>query len=169
MSGIVNVPKKRSFIARGIRKFFEHRAMWMFFLLDEAKKKGLNAGDFAPQAIRRCGIFQGTQFAKKGRATSLKVLKRKLFKYPGTLVFEMKFGKCSDDNFDVFFHYCPLVSAWQSQGCNCDEIAALCDYAMCGDRGIAESFGCELDLPKTIARGDDCCHITFKRKKLETD
>lgn len=41
----------------------------------------------------------------------------------------------------------------------------LCDHAMCGDRGIAESFGCELQLPATIARGDDVCKIRFMRKK----
>ena len=35
---------------------------------------------------------------------------------------------------------------------------------MCGDRGIAESFGCELDLPKTIANGDDICEIRFVRR-----
>ncbi len=40
----------------------------------------------------------------------------------------------------------------------------LCDHAMCGDRGIAESFGCCLELPSTIARGDDLCRIRFVRK-----
>ena len=45
-----------------------------------------------------------------------------------------------------------------------EEIAILCDQAMCGDRGIAESFGCELDLPKTIANGDNCCEIRFVRR-----
>lgn len=40
----------------------------------------------------------------------------------------------------------------------------LCDHAMCGDRGIAQSFGCELDLPQTIARGDDICQIRFVRR-----
>ena len=34
-----------------------------------------------------------------------------------------------------------------------------------GDRGIAESFGCELDLPATIARGDDTCQIRFVRRE----
>ena len=39
----------------------------------------------------------------------------------------------------------------------------LCDQAMCGDRGIAESFGCGLELPATIARGDDICQIRCVR------
>jgi len=40
----------------------------------------------------------------------------------------------------------------------------MCDHAMCGDRGIAESFGCKLELPKTIANGDGVCEIRFVRK-----
>lgn len=44
-----------------------------------------------------------------------------------------------------------------------EEISNLCDWAMCGDRGIGEAYGCELDLPKTIARGDDVCHLIYHR------
>ena len=47
------------------------------------------------------------------------------------------------------------------------EIRVLCDHAMCGDRGIAESFGCQLDLPATIARGDETCQIRFVRRQAE--
>ena len=32
-----------------------------------------------------------------------------------------------------------------------------------GDRGIGEAYGCDLDLPKTIARGDDVCHLIYHR------
>ena len=165
MSNIKNIPRNKSFLVRGLRKLFEHRALWMYFLLDEAKKNGLDGHKFAPQAIRRCGLYHGGQAANKGTSSSLRVLKRKLFKFPGRLIFEMKFLRCASDNLDVDFHYCPLVNAWQMQGCNDSDISAMCDFAMCGDRGIAESFGCELDLPKTIARGDDRCSIRFKRKK----
>ena len=40
----------------------------------------------------------------------------------------------------------------------------LCDYAMCGDRGIGKSYGVELDLPATIARGDSVCKIRYVRR-----
>ena len=68
-----------------------------------------------------------------------------------------------DDRFELEFHYCPLVKAWEKQGCTDEEISNLCDWAMCGDRGIGEAYGCELDLPKTIARGDDVCHLIYHR------
>ena len=77
----------------------------------------------------------------------------------------MDIKRCTDDNLDIDFHYCPLVKAWQKQGLSDEEIQLLCDHAMCGDRGIAESFGCELDLPATIARGDDTCQIRFVRRE----
>ena len=124
---IKNEAKIKNGLIVAIREQLEHRALWMYLLCDEARKKGL-------------------------------------FTKPAQWVFEMKIRRCDDDHLDIDFHYCPLVKAWQKQGCSDEEIRLLCDHAMCGDRGIAESFGCELDLPATIANGDDCCKIRFVRR-----
>ena len=51
------------------------------------------------------------------------------------------------------------------KGATDDQIAKLCDIAMQGDRGIAGSFGCELQLGQTIATGHDKCEIRFMRSK----
>ena len=107
---------------------------------------------------RALWMYQQSDEAKK------KGLKKALFGKAAQWVFEMKILRCTDDNLDIDFHYCPLVKAWQKQGCSDEEIQLLCDHAMCGDRGIAESFGCKLDLPKTIANGDGVCQIRFVRK-----
>ena len=164
MSRIKNEAKIKNPLIVAIREQLEHRALWMYLLCDEAKKKGLDAADYAPAAIRRCGLYQGGNLRKKaGGGESLKGLKKTLFGTFAQWVFEMDVKRCTDDNLDIDFHYCPLVKAWQKQGCSDEEIAILCDYAMCGDRGIAESFGCRLDLPATIARGDDVCQIRFVR------
>ncbi|MDR0707516.1 MAG: L-2-amino-thiazoline-4-carboxylic acid hydrolase [Treponema sp.] len=165
---VKNEPKNKSWLIRQLRNFFEHRALWLYLLCDEAKKKGFYPESFAPDAIRRCGLFQGGVIAETAARAgagkpSLKTLRKKLFGLPGRLIFEMKIRRVTDDNFDVDFHYCPLVNAWQKQGCSVEEMTRLCDFAMCGDRGIAESFGCALDLQKTIAKGDGICEIRFKR------
>ena len=161
---IKNEPKYKNGLLAAIREQLEHRALWMYLLCDEAKKKGLDAKDYAPAAIKRCGLYQGANLRRKaGGGDSLKGLKKTLFTLPAQLVFEMKIQRCTDDNLDIDFHYCPLVKAWQKQGCSDEEIRELCDHAMCGDRGIAESFGCHLELPKTIALGDDICEIRFVR------
>ena len=176
---IKNTAKKNGFITRNLRNFFEHRALWLYFLCDEARKKGVQPESFAPAAIRRCGIYHGTRaFTGIDAAVpaaaapavgvpgcSCRQLRKKVFPSIGEVIFEMKVLRLDDDAFDVDFHYCPLVNAWQKQGCSDEEIDKLCDWAMEGDRGIAEAFGCELELKKTIAKGEGVCQIRFKRKK----
>ena len=167
MSKINNEPKNKNPLIKAVRELLEHRALWMYLLCDEARKKGLPPEEYAPEAIRRCGIYQGNNLVKKGGTTSLKGLKKTLFTKPAQWVFEMKVLKSTDDQLYIDFFHCPLITAWQKQGCSDEEISALCDFAMCGDRGIAESYGCELSLPKTIAKGDSFCEIRFDRKKEE--
>ncbi|MDR1747622.1 MAG: hypothetical protein LBR47_01010, partial [Spirochaetaceae bacterium] len=59
MSGIKNEPKRRSSFIQKRRAPLEHRAFWMYLLCDEAAKNGLPPEQFAPEAIRRCGLFHG--------------------------------------------------------------------------------------------------------------
>ncbi len=47
--------------------------------------------------------------------------------------------------------------------CTDEEIATLCDIAMCGDHGIGECYGAILELPKCIAKGDDICALRYKK------
>ena len=163
MRKIINEPKIKNPLIRAIRELIEHRAIWLYVLCEEAAKKGLVWEDFAPNAIKRCGLSQGDHLVKKGRTQSLKGLKKTLFTKPAQWVFEMKIRECSDDFFSIDFHYCPLVKAWQKPGCSDDQIGRLGDIAMSGDRGIAESYGCVMDLPRAIARGDDICEVRFRR------
>lgn len=161
---VKNEPKIKNPLIVGIREQLEHRALWMYLLIDEASKKGLAPEEYVPAAIERCGHYHGSLHRQKaGGSSSLKGLKKVLFGFFARKVFEMDIKTCSDDHLDIDFHYCPLVKAWQKQGCSDDEIAFLCDCAMCGDRGIGMEFGCDLDLPKTIAHGDDCCQIRYHR------
>ena len=171
---IKNSANKNGFLIRNLRNFFEHRALWMYFLCDEARKKGIDPESIARSAIRRCGIYHGMRAltgkdlavqAAGAQGGSCRLLQKKLFPPIGKKLFEMEYVNLDDDTFDVDFHYCPLVSAWQKQGCSDEEIDKLCDWAMEGDRGIAEAFGCELELKKTIAKGDGVCEIRIKRKK----
>lgn len=162
---VKNDPKLKTPIVSAVREQLEHRAYWMWLLVDEAEKHGLNGDDFARDAIKRCGLDHGARHVKKGgKGQSLLGLKKALFGIFARLVFEMKILRCDDDHFDLDFYYCPLVKAWQKAGCSDEDIARLCDYAMCGDRGIGEAFGVELDLPKTIGRGDGKCELRYVRR-----
>lgn len=163
MSKVKNDAKIKNPLLDAVREQLEHRATWLYLLCDEAQKRGLDPKDFGSDAIKRCGLMQGKKLVEKGKTDSLKGLKKTLFTLPAQLVFEMKIQNCTDNELEIHFHYCPLVKAWQKAGCSDDEIAMLCDIAMCGDRGIGERYGAELDLPKTIAKGDDICHLRYHK------
>lgn len=164
MSKIINEPKHHFSVLQSIRGTLEHRAQWLYLLCDEAYQKDLHPVDFAYDATHRCGCFQGKDLVKKGGTNSLQGLKKTLFTKPAQLVFEMKVLNCDNDHLDIDFHYCPLVKAWQDMGCDDEQIALLCDIAMEGDRGIAQAYGCTMEIGKTIAKGDGMCEIRFKRK-----
>jgi len=164
MSKITNVPQNIDPIVAIYRSMIGHRALWMYLMLEEAKKAGLT-DEFTEKAIYKCGIIHGDATAKIGNTQSLKNLLKESFKEDiGQKVFEMDILECSDDYFAVDFHYCPLVAEWIKQGAKEEELPRLCELAMMGDRGIAEAYGCKLELPQTIAEGADTCQIRFIRK-----
>lgn len=166
MSKVTNEPKIKNPLVVAVREQLEHRAYWLQLLCDEAKKRGLDPKDFGSEAISRCGHCHGERLIAKGKTDSLKGLKKTLFTKPAQWVFEMDVVKSTDDELSLDFHYCPLVKAWQRAGCSDEEIAMLCDIAMCGDHGIGAEYGSVLELPKCIAKGDDICALRYKKKHL---
>ena len=163
MSNIKNEAKSKNPLIVAVREQLEHRAFWLYLLCDEAGKRGLDWKDFGSAAIRRCGLTHGANLVKKGKTDSLIGLRKTLFTKPAQMVFEMKIVESTDDKLSIDFHYCPLVKAWQKAGCTDEEIATLCDIAMCGDHGIGEKYGAVLDLPKCIAKGDDICALRYHK------
>ena len=63
---IHNEPRHKAALLASIRALLEHRALWLYLLCDEAEKAGLPAEQFAPAAIKRCGLSQGAGLVKKG-------------------------------------------------------------------------------------------------------
>lgn len=165
MSKVKNEAKIKNKLVVAVREQLEHRALWLYLLCDEAEKKGLDKMDFASKAISRCGSIHGDNLVKKGNTKSLKGLKKTLFTKPAQWVFEMDVLESTDDSLSLDFHYCPLVKAWQKAGCSDEEIADLCDIAMCGDHGIGKQYDSVLELPKCIAKGDTVCALRYKKIK----
>jgi len=163
MSKISNVPKKRNFLITAIRGLMEHRATWLALVLKEVGKKGIGWEEVGSPAVRACGHMHGQDLVDLSGTNSLKGLKKKLFTKPAQMIFEMKMLKSTDNELFIDFGFCPLVAAWQKLDCTDEEIATLCDIAMEGDRGIAESFGARLELGETIANGHTCCQLRFKK------
>lgn len=159
---ITNTASDRGKHIDDLRAAIEHRATWFYLLVQEAKERGLGY-EFAREAVRKTGNFHG-----ETRLTPTD----DFYKFSSDFltenvrnIFEMEVNP-SDDELNVTFGYCPLVSAWQKLGANEEEMAVLCDIAMDGDRGITEKFpGFEFHLGKTIAQGASSCQLRFTRKE----
>jgi hypothetical protein len=147
-----------------MRSAIEHRATWFHLLTEEAEKAGADWEAFTRKAIYRCGLFHGdTKFIK---TEDVKALGREFANELSSKIFEMDVTELSDDRFEVHFHYCPLVAAWQKQTQDEKRIEKLCDIAMDGDRGIIARFPrFEFELGETIAKGGKFCRIIVRKKK----
>ena len=169
MATIQNTPHKYMDdpVAKALRGGIEHRATWMYLLMDEARKQGLDWDDFARKAVFRCGHFHGEN---KIKANCPHVENLEEF-YPVFLngdtekALEVEVLEKTPDFLHLEFHYCPLIAAWEKLGCSQEEIAHLCDIAMDGDRGIAEECGLDITIENKIAEGDKTCRIAFRRKR----
>jgi hypothetical protein len=147
-----------------MRSAIEHRATWMYLLLEEMEKAGANWEEIGRKAIYRCGAFHG-----KGKFTPTedpKALGKEFANALYSKIFEMDVKELSAEKFEVHFHYCPLVSAWKKQGASDAKCQTLCDVAMDGDRGIISAFPkFEFELGETIAKGEKFCRIIVRKKK----
>ena len=114
MTRIKNRPKHTNKLLNAVRGLLEHRATWLYLLLDEAEKRGVETEEFARSAIMRCGCFQGKHLADAA-GTKASGAQENPFTLPARMVFEMKILACDDDRLDIDFHYCPLVAAWREQ------------------------------------------------------
>lgn len=159
---IKNNPSKTDERTEALRNAFEHRALWFALLCDEAKKKGLD-DSFAHEAIRRCGMFHGE--SKYPRTSDLQEFAPVFANEDVVNIFEMEILEDSSEKLSIDFHYCPLVAAWQKLGLPEEDMPALCDIAMDGDRGIISTYPeFQFELGKTIAKGDDVCEIRISKK-----
>lgn len=159
---IKNVPTINEKHTEDLRQAFEHRATWFYFLIEEAEKRGIDA-QFAWDAIRQCGCFHGDN--KFPKTSDIKEFAEAFATEQVKKVFEMDV-KTTDEELNIEFHYCPLVSAWQKLTGDELKIAKLCDIAMEGDRGIISRFDdFTFELGNTIAKGDSACQISIKKVK----
>jgi len=161
---IKNESKYHGECCEQLRSAFEHRAVWMFLLMDEARRRGLDWDDFARKAISRCGVFHGnTKFEK---TDDLVKFSEAFANDEVREIFDMDIVERTPDRFVVEFHHCPLVTGWMKQTDSAEDLEKLCDIAMDGDRGILSTFDdFEFDLQSTIAKGDDVCRIAITRKQ----
>ncbi|MBU9736234.1 L-2-amino-thiazoline-4-carboxylic acid hydrolase [Lachnospiraceae bacterium ASD3451] len=135
----------------------------MALTYEEAKKAGADAETITRKAIKRTGNIHGLGWKEKtGDISDLTNFDKVFFNDIGKATFEIETSSTIDDVY-AEFHYCPLLAAWQKMGYDDETCAHLCDMAMDGDRGIAESMGYKLELTDTIAKGCATCKLHFHK------
>lgn len=165
MSNIKNIPTITEPDVQKVRSAMHHRAQWLYLILDEAEKAGLNIEDAARLAMGRCGCFQGAGLREDCTDPEDLASFAEVFADPDFMkYFEMEMVEANRDRMQIRFHHCPLVAGWQAIGCSDEQIQRLCDIAMDGDRGIAKVCGYRLTLGDTIAKGGCVCDITFTKE-----
>jgi len=165
MTKIKNTPKHTDDpVVNSMRGAFGHRATWAGLMYDEARKKGIDLEEIGRAAVSKTGHIHGERISKNKPADTIKDFKETFLDELGQKMFEMEFTKETEDELNIEFHYCPLVTAWQELGFDDETIDTLCDMAMDGDRGIAAENGYEFTLGDTIAKGCKTCSLKFKRK-----
>lgn len=164
MSKITNTPNINEEKIDLARTCIEHRATWMALIYDEMEKCGCDAEKVIRAAIKKCGNIHGLRFKEKcENPENLNDFKEVFLHENGQKMFEMDNIDVDKDKLKVEFHYCTLVNAWKKLGYDDEKIALLCDIAMDGDRGIAESMGLTLELTDTIAKGCTTCKLHFHK------
>ena len=165
MSNIKNTPSITEDYVQKVRSAMHHRAQWLYLIMDEAEKAGIEIEEAARLAMGRCGCFQGAGIRDDCADPDDLASFAEVFADPDFMkYFEMEIVEADRDIMRLQFHHCPLVAGWQAIGCDDDQIARLCDIAMDGDRGIASTCGYKLTLGETIAKGGCVCDITFTKK-----
>lgn len=163
-SAIVNKATINEETVTLVRQAIEHRATWMALTYAEMEKAGADAEKITRAAVRKCGNIHGLRFKDQCRNPSdLSEFREVFLTETGVKVFEMSVFGVDQGNVKAEFHYCPLISAWKKLGLDDERIALLCDIAMDGDRGIAQSMGVGFDLTDTIAKGCKTCKIHFHK------
>lgn len=133
----------------------------------EAKRQGVDMEPVRKEVQRKASVEMAEGIkAQMEDKTDIGDFIKKMFRGPlGYAAYEVDVVESGHDKVDLEYHFCPLVQAWQAAGVSDEEIAQLCDSAMVGDSITAETMGFNLDIQKTIARGDCVCKMVYTQKK----
>lgn len=143
------------------RAAVEHRATWMYLMLEEATERGLSP-DFAREAIGRCGCIQ--KLARMEDCPDFESFMRASMNELVNQAWEQEI-KWGEDEVFVENHYCPLVAAWQKLTDDDKKLAELCDIAMDGDRGLFAEPLMNFELIRTLGEGAPTCQMRFTKLK----
>lgn len=154
-----------------VRAQAENRAQWLYLIVEEAEKMGMDIEKAARDGIFRCGCIRGEEmFSQMKDRTDLLELSEYYKRQIGFKVFEKEFVKESEHELQMEFHHCPLLAGWQKLTDDEKKMAKLCDIAMEGDRGFFSVLpNTDFILDGTLAEGEPVCRLILRKKGVERE
>jgi hypothetical protein len=105
------------------RNAIEHRATWMGLSYEAAKESGVDGERILRSAVAKTGCLHGVLIKEKLREPVKLNKFADIFLTPlGIKTFEMEIKAKTEDNLEIRFHYCPLVSGWLKAGIPAEDI-----------------------------------------------
>lgn len=167
-SKIYNVPKITDDpILNEGRANIERRAQYLYFMIKEAKKHGLDY-KFGVDAIARLGErFTTHKFDKMKDKGSTLEMQNFFANGDAARVFEMKKVFIDNGVYEVHYTYCPLLAGWQKLGCvTKEELDELCEIATAHDLGMCRHLdGIKFSHSNYLCHGGTYCAYRFENAK----
>lgn len=169
MSKYNNVPTKEvDDKIQALRGAIVQRATWFYLLVDEARKSGITDwAAYGKRAISRYGDLEAEhKWAKKVDKSDIADLTNFFGNGVAPAIFEQKKSCISAEKFEIEFHYCPFLVAWEKMNVPTEDIQKLCEIVHSADARLVEGYldGIKMQLGKTMPKGDDFCQIQYVRK-----
>lgn len=144
-----------------VRKAVDDRATWFYLLTEQARAAGVDPESIARRAVFQFGCMKGAKLEPTG---DIREFIDGFASEVSKGVFAMELKEIDDTRAVLEFNYCPLVEAWKRLGGSPQDLDALCDWAMEGDRGVMENFpAIIMAIASRIGAGDKCCRLVFTK------
>lgn len=143
--------------------FVDLRDRWLIRLAKELDAMGEDADG----VLTEVGWYDGVELAGKiGPMSGADEMVRFLTpEGPGMELYQNEREEMTPDRAVLIGHNCSGIEEWFEMGLTAEDRARMCDVLTNRDRGLAHSWGFDLELDKSIARGDPICRLIFTRKK----
>ncbi len=148
------------FEAQQLRLSSVNRGKWVYQLVKSFFFFFLN-WDEIREVIREAGRYKG--YHDFPRTGDIREFAEKFATEDLVKVNDGRVASLTDDEFVWEVNYCRMVEGWLKSTADPEFLEKLCDICMDIDRGAMDTYGWELELKGTIAKGDGKCTICMRK------
>jgi hypothetical protein len=147
-----------------MRRMIKDRGGYLYFLLTEAKERGLDWEGLGRAALTKYGCMRFEEGFTG--ITGLDDFARTYLSDTTQKIFDSDLIERDAEHLLIKAGYCPLMHAWVECGGSDAYVATLCDIAMDGDRAMVNAIpALRFGLRKSLALGDPQCEFLVELDK----